>query len=203
MCLFCSYVLQDVTARTLVLVDELGKGTEARAGTALAGAMLEALDAVGCKASQRPPLSAVVTTPWFCFQTRSHSIVGCTHLHSDATFLLAPCSTGHFCDAPAPAAHFAAAHAATAAVVHGNAAHWRYVVLEVQVQGRPCLLIKLSVASADGKLVPTKRMIPGTSTDSLALEVAEVRSAAACLCVQPGEYPSYLISYVVGMPPAA
>ena len=42
------YVLQDVTSRSLVLVDELGKGTEARAGAALAGAMLEALDKTGC-----------------------------------------------------------------------------------------------------------------------------------------------------------
>jgi DNA mismatch repair ATPase MutS len=42
------YVLQDVTSRSLVLVDELGKGTEARAGSALAGAMLEALDKTGC-----------------------------------------------------------------------------------------------------------------------------------------------------------
>jgi hypothetical protein len=31
-----------------VLLDELGKGTEVRAGTALAGAMLEALVARGC-----------------------------------------------------------------------------------------------------------------------------------------------------------
>ena len=43
------YVLQDVTSHSLVLVDELGKGTEARAGAALAGAMLESLDAAGCK----------------------------------------------------------------------------------------------------------------------------------------------------------
>jgi len=42
------YVLQDATASSLVLMDELGKGTEATAGSALAGAMLEALDAVGC-----------------------------------------------------------------------------------------------------------------------------------------------------------
>lgn len=42
------YVLQDVTSKSLVLVDELGKGTEARAGSALAGAMLEALDKTGC-----------------------------------------------------------------------------------------------------------------------------------------------------------
>lgn len=43
------YVLADATARSLVLVDELGKGTEARAGAALAGAMLEALASEGCR----------------------------------------------------------------------------------------------------------------------------------------------------------
>lgn len=43
------YVLEDAGPRSLVLVDELGKGTEARAGAALAGALLEALDAAGAK----------------------------------------------------------------------------------------------------------------------------------------------------------
>jgi DNA mismatch repair ATPase MutS len=42
------YVLEDVTNKSLVLVDELGKGTESKAGAALAGAMLEALDRSGC-----------------------------------------------------------------------------------------------------------------------------------------------------------
>ena len=42
------YVLEDVTKKSLVLVDELGKGTESKAGAALAGAMLEALDRSGC-----------------------------------------------------------------------------------------------------------------------------------------------------------
>jgi DNA mismatch repair ATPase MutS len=44
----CSFVLSDVQSRSLVLVDELGKGTEVHAGTALAGAMLEQLAASGC-----------------------------------------------------------------------------------------------------------------------------------------------------------
>ena len=43
------YVLADATQHSLVLVDELGKGTEVNAGAALAGAILEALDGVGCK----------------------------------------------------------------------------------------------------------------------------------------------------------
>jgi DNA mismatch repair ATPase MutS len=42
------YVLQDASDKSLVLIDELGKGTEARAGTALAAAMLEELDRIGC-----------------------------------------------------------------------------------------------------------------------------------------------------------
>lgn len=42
-------MLEDATADSLVLVDELGKGTEVRAGAAIAAAVLEALDAAGCK----------------------------------------------------------------------------------------------------------------------------------------------------------
>jgi DNA mismatch repair ATPase MutS len=45
----CRYVLEDATADSLVLVDELGKGTEVRAGAAIAASVLEALDATGCK----------------------------------------------------------------------------------------------------------------------------------------------------------
>lgn len=43
------YVLSDVTRSSLVLIDELGRGTEVRGGAALAGAMLEALDASRCR----------------------------------------------------------------------------------------------------------------------------------------------------------
>uniref|UniRef100_A0A7S3ENA7 DNA mismatch repair proteins mutS family domain-containing protein n=1 Tax=Rhodosorus marinus TaxID=101924 RepID=A0A7S3ENA7_9RHOD len=41
-------VLEDATENSLVLVDELGKGTEMTAGAALAGSILEALDRSGC-----------------------------------------------------------------------------------------------------------------------------------------------------------
>jgi len=41
-------VLATTTHRSLVLIDELGKGTEVRAGTALAAAMLEGLLARRC-----------------------------------------------------------------------------------------------------------------------------------------------------------
>ena len=50
------YVLADATRHSLVLVDELGKGTEVSAGAALAGALLEALDAVGCKVRTHRPM---------------------------------------------------------------------------------------------------------------------------------------------------
>ena len=43
------YVMDDATKDSLVLVDELGKGTEVRAGAAIAGAMLEHLDSTGCR----------------------------------------------------------------------------------------------------------------------------------------------------------
>lgn len=49
-CRACRYVLADATRHSLVLLDELGKGTEVSAGAAIAGALLEALDRVGCKA---------------------------------------------------------------------------------------------------------------------------------------------------------
>ena len=52
------YVLEDAGPDALVLVDELGKGTEARAGTALAAALLEHLarvDARGIFATCAPP----------------------------------------------------------------------------------------------------------------------------------------------------
>ena len=41
--------MDDVTEDSLVLVDELGKGTEVRAGAAIAAAMLERLDTIGCR----------------------------------------------------------------------------------------------------------------------------------------------------------
>lgn len=52
--MICRYVLEDATKDSLVLVDELGKGTEVRAGAAIAAAVLEALDAAGCKVCVSP-----------------------------------------------------------------------------------------------------------------------------------------------------
>jgi len=102
------YVLQDVTEKSLVLVDELGKGTEARAGAALAGAMLEALDRSGC-------LGAFAT-----------------HLHD---------------------------------------------LLEMELRLNNTTRMKMEVEARDdgaGRLTrrPTHHIVPGESTESLALEVA-------------------------------
>lgn len=47
-------LLRDCTPKSLVLLDEIGKGTSARDGAALSGALLEALDAV--------PVTAVFAT---------------------------------------------------------------------------------------------------------------------------------------------
>lgn len=47
-------LLRDCTPNSLVLLDEIGKGTSARDGAALSGALLEALDAI--------PVTAVFAT---------------------------------------------------------------------------------------------------------------------------------------------
>ena len=56
-------VLAGASARSLILVDELGKGTEAAAGAALAGAMLEALAARGCTGVFATHLHALLDLP--------------------------------------------------------------------------------------------------------------------------------------------
>ena len=43
------YVMQDASKDSLVLLDELGKGTEVRGGACMAGAILEHLDSTGCR----------------------------------------------------------------------------------------------------------------------------------------------------------
>lgn len=55
--------MDDVTEDSLVLVDELGKGTEVRAGAAIAGAMLERLDAIGCRGIFATSVFLIVTIP--------------------------------------------------------------------------------------------------------------------------------------------
>ena len=75
----CRYVLADATQHSLVLVDELGKGTEVSAGAAIAGALLEALDAVGCKARSHSLLSVPTATlhqrPTFPLPARARGIL--------------------------------------------------------------------------------------------------------------------------------
>ena len=43
-----SHVLEGASASSLILIDELGKGTEAAAGAAVGGAIVERLAAAGC-----------------------------------------------------------------------------------------------------------------------------------------------------------
>lgn len=62
-------MLADATQHSLVLLDELGKGTEVSAGAAIAGALVEALDRVACKA--RPPVPAPCRCGRFNFYTRN------------------------------------------------------------------------------------------------------------------------------------
>lgn len=109
------YVLSDVTQSSLVLIDELGRGTEVRGGAALAGAMLEALDASQCRG------------------------IFATHLHSLRELNL-------------------------------NLPNTQQMMMEIVRDGGE----KDSWAVASGKLVrrPTWRLIPGWSSESLALEVA-------------------------------
>ena len=45
----CRHVMNDVSEDSLVLVDELGKGTEPHAGAAIAATFVEFLDAKGCR----------------------------------------------------------------------------------------------------------------------------------------------------------
>ena len=45
----CRYVMDDAREDALVLLDELGKGTEVAAGTALAAAFLERLAGARCR----------------------------------------------------------------------------------------------------------------------------------------------------------
>ncbi|KFM25783.1 DNA mismatch repair protein MutS [Auxenochlorella protothecoides] len=105
------YVLEDASPHSLVLVDELGKGTEARAGAALAGALLESLDATGCRG------------------------VFATHLHP---------------------------------------------LLELPLRLRAtCRMRMATCTDASGARRPTLRMVPGSSTESLALEVARAQRLPA------------------------
>jgi DNA mismatch repair ATPase MutS len=45
----CRYVTEEVQANSLVLIDELGKGTEAIWGTAVTSAMLKHMAAAGAR----------------------------------------------------------------------------------------------------------------------------------------------------------
>ncbi|DBA98847.1 TPA: hypothetical protein ACH3X1_014607 [Trebouxia sp. C0004] len=128
------YVMDDVTEDSLVLVDELGKGTEVRAGAAIAGAMLERLDTIGCRG---------------IFATHLHQLLDMpTHTPSMVNMMM----------------------------------QTRAVSSSSPSQDVPAALISQLGAETDlaqhtqqlgmGGRVPTWRMVPGSSTESLALDVA-------------------------------
>ncbi len=75
------YVLEDAGGDALVLVDELGKGTEARAGTALAAALLEHLARTGARGI------FATCAPWAPRHTPASSV------ESDMAFLTGVCPT--------------------------------------------------------------------------------------------------------------
>ncbi|KAK9867742.1 hypothetical protein WJX84_006840, partial [Apatococcus fuscideae] len=57
------YVLEDATEHALVLIDELGKGTEVTAGAAIAGAMLEQLHDSHCRGAFATHLHQLLDLP--------------------------------------------------------------------------------------------------------------------------------------------
>ncbi|KAK9832926.1 hypothetical protein WJX74_001881 [Apatococcus lobatus] len=57
------HVLEDVTEHALILIDELGKGTEVKAGTAIAGAMLEQLHDSCCRGAFATHLHQLLDLP--------------------------------------------------------------------------------------------------------------------------------------------
>ncbi|KAK9829858.1 hypothetical protein WJX72_008283 [[Myrmecia] bisecta] len=57
------YVCADATQDSLVLIDELGKGTEVKSGTVLAGAFLERLDATRCRGMFATHLHDLLSLP--------------------------------------------------------------------------------------------------------------------------------------------
>ncbi|DBA71802.1 TPA: hypothetical protein ACH3X2_010996 [Trebouxia sp. C0005] len=128
------YVMDDVTENSLVLVDELGKGTEVRAGAAIAGAMLERLDAIGCRG------------------------IFATHLHQ-------------LLDMPIHTPNMVNMMMQTRAVSSSSASQEVPAALTSQLGAETDLEQHTQQLGMGGR-VPTWRMVPGSSTESLALDVA-------------------------------
>ena len=74
------YVLEDAGPDALVLVDELGKGTEARAGTALAAALLEHLARINARG-----IFATCAPPWR--QGRAWRAAILAHIHAKSCIM--------------------------------------------------------------------------------------------------------------------
>ncbi|DBB15379.1 TPA: hypothetical protein ACH3X3_003613 [Trebouxia sp. C0006] len=128
------YVMDDVTEDSLVLVDELGKGTEVRAGAAIAGAMLERLDTIGCRG------------------------IFATHLHQ-------------LLDMPTHTPNMVNMMMQTRAVSGSSPSQDVPAALTSQLGAETDLAQHTQQLGMGGR-VPTWRMVPGSSTESLALDVA-------------------------------
>jgi hypothetical protein len=178
------YVLEDATSASLVLVDELGKGTEVGAGAALAGAMLERLDATGCRVracmrvcvractricqfSQLPtsppppppvPLQGMFATHLHALLTMDLTIPHTRPMQMEITEQpLATLGASSGSDGSTSAGAAAAAAAAGGRTGGPSAAE------HAQHDERP---------TQRAQRAPTWRIVPGSSTESLALEVA-------------------------------
>ncbi len=74
-------VLRDSTDKSLVMIDELGKGTSARDGAALAGALLETLDKRNVSGIFATHLHEMFQLPLTLYRTKNKKMVR-DHAHS-------------------------------------------------------------------------------------------------------------------------
>ncbi|KAL3131455.1 hypothetical protein ABBQ38_007763 [Trebouxia sp. C0009 RCD-2024] len=169
------YVMDDVTEDSLVLVDELGKGTEVRAGAAIAGAMLERLSAIQCRGIFATHLHQLVGMPLdtpnmvnMMMETEPASGVGGGGAGGQQPISAAITAQ---LGAPADLAHHAQQleqRSSSARVLSKqNPDELAEFVHEVVMGFHQAL----SPAGMGGR-VPTWRMVEGSSSESLALDVA-------------------------------
>ena len=179
----CRYVLADATQHSLVLVDELGKGTEVNAGAALAGAILEALDAVGCKVGHPLPPPSVMSAPG-----RSSIVLLLTTGIAHISRSMGACAWFSVCQrlaytmvgrcwvvsCPMAVEMWYKPTVTTLPLVRqGIFATHLHQLLDVDLRAPRLKRFMMETRrTADGELKTTCRMVPGQSTESLALVVA-------------------------------
>ncbi|PSC73121.1 DNA mismatch repair mitochondrial isoform X1, partial [Micractinium conductrix] len=177
------YVLDDVTPRSLVLVDELGKGTEVRAGAALAGALMERLDGSRCRG---------------LFATHLHSLLDLQLQLPNTERLMMEVES-------VPVEQLGALweEALGGSGADGNGAH------SGSSGNGACSAScgSSSGSSDDGSPAtvrrPTWRIVPGTSTESLALEVARKCRLPDEVVARAAQLYSQLLPVQARTPPAA